>query len=234
MPWLRNKRTYLLLIPLVVAVATIWVLTRPDADPYPEGPTQAYAGSWATEYESLAQFVADADLVVIGEVTGVVQGETSTSESGAEETARLLEVDLGEVVYNRVPAAAGETVQVHDGFWSDGDGYVRDDLPWLESGDRAIFILQFNEDSDTYSYPGTEARVVLSGETPVLSGGEHSELWAAAGIDPATADEAAYRAALEEAAELARTGAVAPVNTVVCEPAFEGDEEGICVGDEDV
>lgn len=106
---------------------------RPTKVALPSRPDAIAQGREPYSFESLSEMVVSADLVVLGEVSGVVPGrEVQGFKYRVFEVVpeQVMKGDLGD-----------EPLLVEEVGWSGGVPWTFNDASWAQSGDRAVFAL---------------------------------------------------------------------------------------------
>ncbi|MCD4536462.1 hypothetical protein LRP67_20405 [Nocardioides sp. cx-169] len=183
------SRRIVVVVAVVVGVAivvyAVMYLNRGDTSSSQSSrtfPAEARGVAFVDEaviYDDLGRMTATADLVVRGSVRDATAGKTHVyppSEALADETDRLLTVQVEEVVYSD-GRAAPKAITVVEGWWSQGVGYAVEGMPWIKPGQQAYFYLTADPGypADTYTYVGTTGRVLLMNDRAQVSGDHHGD-----------------------------------------------------------
>ena len=185
---MTRNRLILIIVGLIVIGLVVYAFLvansgrTSSANGYPERADGIAFIDAAVTYDDLGRMTATTDLVVQGTVLTVERGLTHrylASQGLADETDRLLTVQVGEVIYASGGAVEpGDTISIIEGWWSEGVGYEVEGMTWAKPGDQGYFYLL--DDTaypvGTYTYVSMHGRVLMTGEGVAVSGDrQHSD-----------------------------------------------------------
>lgn len=203
---------------LILVLALIWLamyLNRGSTDstaPYPTEPERVAQGKPAIYYQDLGTMTASSLLVFEGTVLSAHPGEVLRfrEDEGGPETERNLEVRVDSVLYNPTGVALPDVVDVIEGWWSEGEGYAWEGMPWAQPQDRGYFYVTSSDRSGPagpYSYVSDFGRVVMNQRGVRPSGAVHDGPWRSLGTN---ANEEAVAALIRAAVHDAQSGKAKP------------------------
>jgi hypothetical protein len=222
-------RTAIIVVAVLVVAVLIYLymfLNRGDTDSaFPPQPENVAYGDEAVVYDDLGTMTASSDLVVRGTVLGAAPGRTHEFpvEEGGPETDRNLAVRVDEVVYNRHGVRVPTRILVIEGWWSGGEGFAWEGMPWSQEGDSGYFYLVAEKGTtpeEPYSYVSSYGRALVAPDGIKPSGDRGAGPWASLNT---ASDVSTIDILVRTAAEAARTGAADPVPEP---PVYEAPETG--------
>jgi hypothetical protein len=227
--WKRWPRRRLVAIAAVIlllaAILAYWAYYSRQvtgmAAGFPSTAERTIFASTDIEYPDLGALTASSDFVVRGTIQEVTEGGTWTfaPDSGLPaggQVDRLLSIRVDETVYSASGEESPSEIFVLEGIWQAGTGVQRAELPWAQPGDRGyFFVVDYEEyrDNKTFTYVDSAGRVLITGESAVISD-HHDTLWQAANfteLPDGSADLDQVEEVILDAAGSARTGESKPV-----------------------
>jgi hypothetical protein len=223
----RRKTTFLSVLPaksrvalLVVAIVTMGLViwAQSDRTRFPDEPSEEYFTSGGREFQSLGELAASSSLVVKATVVDVGRGATVAYDdgSGAKFTQRVVTLDVIQTFYVRDDAKSVDRIELWDGYWEDGVGFAREDVPWIDIGATGYFFVHTAGISGQFSLVG-DGRVLITKDGVLIAG--DPVLWG-----PSLSNERDVKSALLDAVDAAKSGSAKPVPYEVCHPSDPNDE----------
>ncbi|MGL5827279.1 MAG: hypothetical protein ACRCYU_21060, partial [Nocardioides sp.] len=192
---------------------------------FPDESSEVYSASSGREFDSLGELAASSDLVVRARVIDVNRGASVEYDDGSDAkfTQRTVTLQVVRTFYVRDGSISADRIELWDGYWTDGVGFAREGVPWIDPGDTGYFFVHTADGAPgQYSLVG-DGRVMITEDGVVYAG--DPELWGRH-----TGGEDGMKDALLDAVDAAKSGAAKPVPYEVCRPSDPDDEnsEPIC------